>query len=173
VLYGEIMYNVGMIENDFEDFVNKYRDRLVNVSKKIVFNYDDAMDIVQESFLDYYNKKEKFLNNSSIYTYLYKIVLNKSIDHIRKNRTRKKKELKYFEKTKKEEEDIELKIIVEEALKDLPEKYRIPLILLEYDNLTYNEIANILGLSLENVKIIILRVRKKLLDILNKKGVKL
>lgn len=167
------MYNTNMIEKDFDSIVKNYKDRLINVSKKIVFNYEDASDIVQETFLDYYKNKDIFLNKSSIYTYLYRIVINKSIDHIRKHKSKLKKELNYFYKNKKQDTDLDLKIIVEEALNELPEKYRVPLILLEYDNLSYKEISNVLGLSLENIKIIILRARKKLLTILNNKGVRL
>lgn len=169
------MYNT---ENDykelnFENIVKNYQERLINTSAKILFNYEDAKDIVQESLIDLYKNQNIFLSNSSIYTYLYRIVINKSIDHLRKNKTKKKRALLYFQKNKQKEIEIEMKLIIEEALKILPEKYRIPLILLEYNRLSYKEISNILNISIDNVKITILRARKKLLKIFKQKGVTL
>jgi len=158
-------------EINFEEIIKKYRERLINISAKIVFNYEEAKDIVQESLLNLYKNKDLFLYKSSIYTYLYRIVINKSIDFLKKKNNKIKKEMLYIQKKQKEEIEIELKLMVEESLKKLPEKYRIPLILLEYEKLTYKEIANILNSSIENVKIIILRARKKLLKILTQKGV--
>ncbi len=165
--------NIEKPELNFEEIIKKYKDRLINVSSKITFDYEETKDIVQESLLDLYKNKDLFLNKSSIYTYLYRIVINKSIDYIKKKKNKNKRESYYIQSKKQEEPDIDLKIILQDALKELPEKYQIPLILLEYDRLTYKEISNILNISLENVKITILRARKKLLTILTKKGVTL
>lgn len=156
----------------FSNIMIKYGDSLTNVAYNVVYCIDDAKDIVQDSLISFYSNRNSFRGDSSIYTYLYRIVLNKSIDFLRK----KKNKNNFFvniEKTEAlcEDNNHDTKIVVRDALKKLDIKYRVPLILLEYENKSYEEIAEILKITLGNVKIKIFRAREELLKILKKMGV--
>ena len=104
---------------------------------------------------------DKFRGESSLFTYLYRIVLNKSIDYLRKfKKISKSVELDENLEAKSELDDIDTKIVVNKALKNLDIKHRLVLILLEYENKSYEDIGKILDISLDNVKITIFRTRK-------------
>jgi RNA polymerase sigma-70 factor, ECF subfamily len=157
-------------EGFFEDIVKNYSHKLINGSYKMIADYDAAEDIVQETFLSFYLLRDRFENKSGIFTYLYRIMLNKSIDYIRKNR---KKKNPSYEHEIDINENMDTKIVVNEALKRLPMKLRLPLTLVEYEHLQYDEVAEILKIPLNTVRTRIYKARKKLLEIFNKMGVTL
>lgn len=159
------------------EIMNTYQGRLFNVVNKIVADEDAANDIVQDVFITFYEKGETFESRSSIYTWLYRIATNKSIDHVRKiTRERKnQKKLHHLDNVtaKSHDENIHHKMIVGNALKELDETFRTPLMLAEYENMSYAEIAEELGIEVNTVRTRIFRARKKLLSILEKYGVEL
>nr|HPO50838.1 sigma-70 family RNA polymerase sigma factor [Spirochaetota bacterium] len=81
-----------LIENKnsyFEDLVSSYQKPLVRVVNNLIYSEEDAKDITQEVFIVFYNNIEKFRGESSVFTYLYRIALNKSIDYLRKNKKKR------------------------------------------------------------------------------------
>jgi len=121
--------------------------------------------------LDFYRSVGRFNGKSSIYTYLYRITVNKSIDALRKIIASKKLNLIKNESDKIE--TTETRIIVNKALEKLNDDLKIPLLMVEYEGLKYEEIALILGLPVETIKMRIFYARKKLLKIFNNMGYKL
>ena len=162
-------------ESLFSDIVNSYEAKLLNVVNKIINDIDISKDIVQDTFLIFYEKGNMFEGRSSIYTWLYRIATNKSIDFIRK-KVRERKYIKKISHTKEVVSDshdnqIHEKIIVSQALSQLDETFRMPLILAEYENMSYAEIAQQLNIEINTVRTRIFRARKKMLSILKKNGV--
>ena len=158
----------------FDQVVKNYRDFLHSVVFRIIKDNEETKDIVQDVFISYYKNIDKFRNDSNLSTYLYRIAVNKSIDFIRKQK-REKTELEEnfsnHSNNKDEINSLEIKIVVERALNKLPLPYRVPIILLEYENKNYEEISKLLNLPLNTVKTRVARAREKLLKILSNMGV--
>jgi len=76
-------------EYEINNLINKYGKKVFNLAYRIIGNIDDAEDITQETFIIVHNKIDTFKGDSQIYTWIFKIALNKSLEH--KNRLTKQK----------------------------------------------------------------------------------
>ncbi len=76
-------------EHAFSEFVVQYQERLYRVIYRMVNDVELARDILQDTFLSGYEHLDRFAGQSSLYTYFYRIALNKSISHLRKARIRR------------------------------------------------------------------------------------
>jgi RNA polymerase sigma-70 factor (ECF subfamily) len=157
----------------FEKVHNRYFQPLKHISQRITNDEHYAEDIVSETLYTFKENIHKFKQASSIFTYLYRIVVNKSLDLVKKI----KKETNFNNAVEltdvKISDDAEIKIIIKEAVRKLPEKFKLPLVMAEIENLPYTKISELLGIPLNTVRTRILRARKKLLHILTAMGVKL
>lgn len=164
-------------EKELKEIMDTYQSRLFIVVNKIVQDDDASSDIVQDVFITFYEKGEQFESRSSIYTWLYRIATNKSIDYVRKiTRERKnQKKLHHIDNVseKSHDENVHHKMIVANALKELDETFRVPLVLAEYEKMSYADIAVELGIEVNTVRTRIFRARKKMLSILQTYGVEL
>ena len=70
----------------FRALYQRYHRRVYSLAYGVVQNADDALDVVQDGFIKAHRHLDKFEGNSSFYTWLYRIVMNLSIDHIRKHK---------------------------------------------------------------------------------------
>jgi RNA polymerase sigma-70 factor, ECF subfamily len=150
----------------FKELVEKYQRKVYSICFGMLKNAEDSMDVSQEVFLKVYRYLDKFNQQSSFYTWLYRITVNLCIDHIRKNgRT---KSVDYDDSILRDgdvdgDENIlpstlginpdkvygrkELRKKMLEALETLSEKHRTILILREVEGLSYEEIADVLNIS--------------------------
>jgi len=152
----------------FEQLYWRYQNRVLAAAYGVVRNRQDAMDIAQESFVRVYKNLHKFQADSSFYTWLYRIVVNLSIDHLR--RRKKHKEVEFdneFQKNFSDDDPLlpstlginpgkvyqrkELREQLNLALESLSEKHRSIIILREIEGLSYNEISEALGISMGTV----------------------
>lgn len=129
---------------------------------------NDIPDVTQEVFIKLYRFLPQF-NNQRFTTWLYKITLNTSRDYYRKvNRELAKEEvMKRGTKTTGPSAENQVLLfeedkVLHEAILRLDEKYRIPLILFYFHNATYQQIADVLNLSMSNVKTRIFRAKDSL-----------
>ncbi|MFD1205454.1 MULTISPECIES: RNA polymerase sigma factor [Sporosarcina] len=129
---------------------------------------NDIPDVTQEVFIKLYRFLPQF-NNQRFTTWLYKITLNTSRDYYRKvNRELAKEEvLKRGAKTTGPSAENQVLLfeedkVLHEAILRLDEKYRIPLILFYFHNATYQQIADVLNISMSNVKTRIFRAKDSL-----------
>lgn len=163
-------------ENTYRELIEKYRKPLFNLVYSMISNNDDATEIVQDVFVSFYIKRESFEGRSSIYTWLYRVSFNKAVDYIRKKERERKYRLKEYRNYEFQESDNDNsinKIILAESLAKLNDDFRIPLIMLSYENYSYSEIAEKLDLPINTVRTRIFRARKKLLSIMKNMGVHL
>jgi RNA polymerase sigma-70 factor (ECF subfamily) len=143
-----------------------YQQSLINVAYRIIHDFEGAKDIVQDAFVKVLENRDGFKEASSIKTYLYRMVINRSIDSKRRNG----RWLKLADILGQElpvthssiENTIADRDLVCKLLDKLPIEFRIPLILLEVDHLSYEEIADTLGLSVKTVGTRIFRAREQL-----------
>ncbi len=164
-------------QKEFESLVNEYSARLLNVASKMLSDSDAAADIVQEVFISFYQKRYSFKGDCSVYTWLYRITSNRCIDYIRKLKRENKYKLKISSIENVTEDSHDEKVhdnmVVIQALSKLEPKFREPLLLAEYEGMSYIDIANTLGVEVNTVRTRIFRARKKLLSIFKKHGVTL
>ena len=159
-----------MTKEEFEIIYNKYYHLLFKVAYSYILNRCDAEDIVQESFIKFFNVNKKIDDNDKLKSYLVRIVVNKSIDFIRHNKNKVSYDSEYVEslsddKEKESDDSNILKFVL--LLKD---SYKTVILLHYYDNYSIKEIANILKISESNVKTRLSRAREKLKEMIKKGG---
>jgi len=154
-----------------------YAKAMLNVSFRIVGNIAEAEDVLQEAFLDAFNKVKDFRQDTTFGLWLKQIVVNRSINVLRK----RKLELveldgEQFENIADDEfeddEDTQYQAAqVKEAIKQLPDGYRLVLSLYLLEGYDHEEISQILNISENTSRTQFLRAKRKLLEILNRKGI--
>lgn len=163
-------------EEAYKELMATYKKPLINLVYSIISNYDEAEEIVQDVFVLFYLKRDSFEGRSKIYTWLYRVSFNRAVDYIRKKEREKRyrlKEYRNFEMQESENDNSINKIILADALSKLNETFRIPLLMSEYENYSYEEIAEKLVLPVNTIRTRIFGARKKLLSIIKKMGVSL
>ena len=135
---------------DFDNIYEEYFDRVYYTVLSVVKNDDDAEDICQETFISVYKNLSKFREESNIYTWIYRIAINKTYDFFKK----RKLEFEINDEVLSLPEDInfDTKVILEEKLKLISEKEREIVILKDIYGYKLKEIAEIKNMNLSTVK---------------------
>ena len=135
---------------DFDNIYEEYFDRVYYKVLSVVKNDDDAEDICQETFISVYKNLSKFREESNIYTWIYRIEINKTYDFFKK----RKLEFEINDEVLSLPEDInfDTKVILEEKLKLISEKEREIVILKDIYGYKLKEIAEIKNMNLSTVK---------------------
>lgn len=162
-------------EEVFRILVERYSQRVRNLIFSIFNEGSLVDDIAQEVFIRVYEALPRFRFESSFYTWLYRITVNKSRDELRKRRTKKFFSLHSMLDASSDElqskirvfpEDNSAKELVNKGLQQLPDKFRIPIVLKDIDGLSYEEMAEILQCEVGTVKSRLSRARAMLRSIL-------
>ena len=135
---------------DFDNIYEEYFDRVYYKVLSVVKNNDDAEDICQETFISVYKNLSKFRDESNIYTWIYRIAINKTYDFFKK----RKLEFEINDEVLSLPEDInfDTKVILEEKLKLISEKEKEIVILKDIYGYKLKEIAEIKNMNLSTVK---------------------
>lgn len=135
---------------DFDNIYEEYFDRVYYKVLSVVKNDDAAEDICQETFISVYKNLSKFREESNIYTWIYRIAINKTYDFFKK----RKLEFEINDEVLSLPEDInfDTKVILEEKLKLISEKEREIVILKDIYGYKLKEIAEIKNMNLSTVK---------------------
>lgn len=145
--------------------IDKYKDIAFNLALSIVKNREDAKDITQDSFLKVLENINRFRSDSKFSTWLYRIVYNKSIGFVkRENRTNivdYSGLVDISEKNDNQEDKIQE---LYKAINLLEDTDRNIIMLFYLAEKSIKEIAQITGLSIGNIKVILHRARKKLFE---------
>lgn len=175
-----------VLEGDVEAF-SKIIEKYQNMTYRYVYsrfnNYDEAMDITQDIFIMAFEALKTFRKESKFSTWLYSIMVNYC-----KNYRKKISRYNTLPITGGKDEEYELQIsdghagpeenvvakdslrIVKEEIFNLPDDYKEVVILRDIDGLSYNEIADKIGIKLSNVKVRIHRGRELLKNKLVERG---
>lgn len=137
---------------------------------------NDLADVSQEVFVKLYRFLHQF-KQDRFTTWLYKITLNATRDYYRKEQREQVKEERLSAQQQTPSTSAEKYVLnfeedrlLHNAIKELDEKYRYPLILFYFHELKYEEIAEVLNISLSTVKVRLLRAKEKLKSVLIKEG---
>ena len=171
--------------NAYEALVKEYEKNVYNLALRMTGNSEDAADMAQEAFIKAYNSLTAFRGDSKFSVWLYRIVSNVCLDFLR---SRSRKQTVSLSTENDDGEEVELDIAdethspeqlldrsltrdaVRRGLAALPSDHREILLLREIQGLSYEEIADVLGLEAGTVKSRIFRARKKLCSFLIKDG---
>lgn len=164
----------------FKLLVDTYQLMVVNTCYAFVHDRDEAEDIAQDVFVQVFESLGKFRFESKLSTWLYRMAVNRSINHCKSPRGRaikididswKQQEVAQSvempqQQILEEREQIEL---LHKAIDKLPENQRTALILNKYEELSYKEIADVMGVSLSSVESLLFRAKNNLEKIFNTK----
>jgi RNA polymerase sigma-70 factor, ECF subfamily len=174
---------------DFTTFMRNYQDMVFSTAARLTGNDAQAEDIAQEVFLKAYENYDHLGTSPTAGGWLKTVATNLSLNHLTRyrNRWRFFSEIRRDDGRSAESEgpDIEFaapdtfftnleaedrRVLVEQALAQLPPHQRLPLVLYHFEDLPYDDIARKLGVSLAKVKTDILRARVALAKILRRTG---
>ena len=160
--------------------VDQYQPMVLRTARGFVRNTEDARDIAQEVFIDILTNLHRFKAQSGLSTWIYRITVNRSLNHLRSSKRRQGR-LSYSEdhddggkgratnisdpSQKNPAELLEQKErskILHDAIQSLSEKQQVAFTLAEYDDLSYKEIAEIMQLSISSIESLLFRARKNL-----------
>lgn len=144
----------------FNFIVRKYQKKVYWIIRKMVLDHDDADDITQEVFIKLYRSLGDFRGDSKFFTYLYKIAVNYSINHLNRNKKILSRKSDIDNAFIRSDDDIADEIMIskdrtellEEAIETLPAQQRAVFNMRYYDNLSYDDISNILNKSVGGMK---------------------
>jgi RNA polymerase sigma-70 factor (ECF subfamily) len=167
-------------EESFRIIVGKYQKYVLNICFRLTRNKESAEDLTQEVFIEVYRSINYFRGGSKFSTWIYRIAVTKSLDYLKSQKRKKRfavikslfvendveaevKAIADLENNplQKIEQEDRIKIL-SIALESLPEKQRVAFILNKYDELSYQEIADILGTTISSIESLIHRAKNNL-----------
>lgn len=143
----------------FHLMVQKYQEKIYWHIRKIVVDHDDANDVVQNTFVKAWNGLLNFREDSQLYTWLYRIATNEALTFLKKKRTRFFLPLVDVESQLAQSlesdpyfngDEAEMKL--QKAILRLPEKQRVIFNMKYFEEMTYEEISEVLGTSVGALK---------------------
>jgi RNA polymerase sigma factor (sigma-70 family) len=166
----------------YKELVSQVSGRIYNTALGLLQNKEDAEDITQEVFVEIYQSVSRFNERSSLSTWIYRITVTKSLELIR-SRNRKKRSGVLFSLFDRENhlavtstspfyhpgvklENKERAAILFQAIEKLPLNQRIAFTLHKLENLSYAELAEIMGVSLSSVESLMFRAKQNLRKLL-------
>jgi len=168
----------------FDELVSRYRTRVFAMIYNMVHNEQDAWDLAQESFVKTWKSIKRFRRHSSFYTWFYRIVMNVTIDWLRKKQIKgagsefddsiQLKEIDPASRTVPKAEPLphermernEIRAKIDNAIDQLSPEHRAVILMKEIEDMQYHEIAETLGCSIGTVMSRLFYARKKLQNLL-------
>ncbi len=167
---------------DFDIIVTQYQKKIFNVIYRFLGDYEDAVDLTQETFISAFRHYDRFRGDAKVFTWLYQIARNLCINRVRQRERQRSLRIESLDQPRESSEDEgmtreiadwsqsphtvlerkELQQRLTAAIEALPPDYKEVVLLREYHNLSYNEIVDATGLTLENVKTRLSRARAML-----------
>jgi RNA polymerase sigma-70 factor (ECF subfamily) len=167
----------------FEDILDRYEKRVFNLARRLMGDHDEASDVTQETFVRAYKAIRRFRQDSDPFTWLSKITVNTCRNRFRQRDRRRRFEGAPFSEDvaaqaaegsprlqpsgsyeaaqtpHKSLEQRELGEKISESLQSLTDEHREAVVLRDFEGLSYQEIAEVTGATIENVKTRIFRGR--------------
>ena len=168
----------------FDELVTRYRTRIFGMIYNMVHNEQDAWDLAQDSFVKAWKSIKRFRGQSSFYTWIYRIVMNVTIDWLRKKQVKgggtefddaiQLKEIDPASKTvpkpdalpSEQMERTEVRSQIDKAIAQLSPEHRAVILMKEIEGMQYHEIAEALECSIGTVMSRLFYARKKLQNLL-------
>jgi RNA polymerase sigma-70 factor (ECF subfamily) len=176
-----VLYSTGS-KMTFDDMYQENADMVLNLAFRMTGKQEVARDLTQDIFIKVYEKSDSFREQSKISTWIYRIAMNHILNYVKRE-----KRISFFDfmeqdtKAMREEtgtywdqnlptqpdkklEEREKEIIVRHFVDQLAPKYKVPFLLFRYEDMSYQEIADQLKLSMSAVESRIFRAKKRLAE---------
>jgi RNA polymerase sigma-70 factor, ECF subfamily len=168
----------------FDQLVTRYRTRVFAMIYNMVHNEQDAWDLAQDSFVKAWKSIGRFRGRSSFYTWIYRIVMNVTIDWLRKKQVKgagaefndaiQLKEIEPASRTLPKADPLphermersEIRARIDNAIAQISPEHRAVIVMKEIEEMQYHEIAEALGCSIGTVMSRLFYARKKLQNLL-------
>lgn len=169
----------------FEELLEKHQRRLVMALERMVGNRAQAEDLAQDVFLRVFNARERYIPTAKFSTWLYTITHNVASNSLRKSSRRKEVNLisspsgsmpvRPLDTMAKDKSNLmparladqkEMEVVIQEAIQTLGPRQRMAMTLSKFEGMSYNEIAEAMGISPQAVKSLLSRARGNLKDVL-------
>jgi RNA polymerase sigma-70 factor (ECF subfamily) len=156
-------------EDAFAEIISRYKNPITNFLYRFLNDYEEAVDLAQETFVRVYFALERYHTDFAFSTYIYRIATNLAISEIRKRKRRTLLSLTGLFQNSEDNasefqppdmrslqdadlEEDELSHTIAKAIETLPPKYRLPVVLRDVEGKSYEEVAAILELGLGTTK---------------------
>lgn len=164
----------------FNPLVERYKLSLYRLMYRMVYDRDNAEDLVEEAFIKAYRSISRFEIGRSFYAWLSRIAINNAINYKKKEHGVKLEPIEWVEHRLTDDKNDPVELTEEKLLKEkinlamakLPVEYRTILILRVEENLSYVEISSVLKIPKGTVMSRLARARQKLKEIFEEMGVK-
>jgi RNA polymerase sigma factor (sigma-70 family) len=170
-------------EQAFKTLVTNYQDLVYNTALGIVQNSEDAEDVAQEVFIQVYRSIDQFKGDARLSTWIYRITTTKALDHIRSRK--RKKRFAFITSLFGPNDEIvhepvdfqhpgvaldrkEQAALLFQMINQLPENQKVAFTLHKTEELSYQEIADVMQLSVSAVESLLFRARQNLRKLLEK-----
>ena len=151
-----------------------YASAMYNVALRIVNDDAEAEDVLQEAFLDAFNRIKDFRQETTFGLWLKQIVINRAINYLRKRKLDliSLDEVEVADEPNYDESETVLKVeAIKAAMNELPDGYRVVLTLYLFEGYDHEEIAHILKITENTSRSQYMRAKRKLNSLLETKGV--
>jgi len=153
------LYKAGQREKAFSEIVESYSERLYWHVRRFLCSHEDTDDLLQEIFIKVWSSLSSFRGESQLYTWIYRIATNESLNFLQKQKIRAA--LRFEDITSKLDDKIdddtgvdgnEAQKALMKAVSRLPSKQKTVFIMRWFDDLSYEDISEILGTSVGALK---------------------
>ena len=164
--------------NAFNILVDRYKDLVFSLALKMVKNREEAEEVAQDTFIKVFKSLSKFKGDSKFSTWIYKVTYNTCLDRLKKQKREQQvvsidefntNQIKSIDNALDKMENEEREKAIQDCIQLLPADDAFLLTLFYFEEQSLEEIAKVIGLTANNVKVKLFRSRKKLTTILKEK----
>ncbi|PLR92539.1 RNA polymerase sigma factor [Bacillus sp. T33-2] len=160
----------------YANIINKYKNKLYATILRMTKNPQDAQDLVQDAFIKVYHQLGKYDEKGSFSSWIYRVAINHCMDEFRKKRYKMKQiEMSYEKVVNPDHPEViflkkEKQRQLERLIATLPEDERMIILLRFVNELSYNEISELAGVPLSQVRIKLHRAKNKMRETVKREG---
>ena len=163
-------------DSDYSIIVNRYKNKAFSMLKRMLKNEFDAEEVLQDCFLKAYNSLNNFKGEAKFSTWFYRIVYNSALTKLSSQKRKVENEMTSVEdhfdlESQYNADDVEKKDIqefVQDIITKLPERHSAVITMFYLSEMSIEEISDIMGISISNVKVMLHRSRNSLRDLIMK-----
>ena len=152
-------YHEGHHEQAFNEIVKLYSERLYWHVRSLVCNHEDTDDLLQEIFVKVWAALPSYRGEAQLYTWMYRIATNETLNFLHKQKIRATLSLESLSAAmeKKIDDDVyfngnEAQRVLSKAIQRLPQKQKLVFVMRYYEDMKYEDISSVLGISVGSLK---------------------
>ena len=161
---------------DYSIIVNRYKNKAFSMLKRMLKNEFEAEEVLQDCFMKAYNSLSAFKGEAKFSTWFYRIVYNTALTRLSSQKRKTETEMTSVEdhfnlKSEYRSDEIEKKDVndlIHDTISKLPDRYSAIITMFYLNEMTIDEISEVMGITISNVKVMLHRSRNSLRDLILK-----